>query len=138
MDAGLDHARSYLGHAYLRMGDAQKAIEEFERRTSITIGSVADLPAAHAFTGRRDEAVAELERLLTTARERYVSAYDVATVYAALGDTPAAPDRLERAMERRDAPIPLIGVDPAFDVLHADPRFVRMEVPRCSDEPRCS
>jgi hypothetical protein len=31
-------------------------------------------------TGRRDESVAELERLLTTARERYVSAYDVATI----------------------------------------------------------
>jgi tetratricopeptide (TPR) repeat protein len=83
MDAGFDHARSYLGRAYLRMGEGQKAIEEFGRRTSITIGSVADLPAAHALMGRGDVAIAELERLLTTARERYVSAYDVATVYAA-------------------------------------------------------
>jgi TolB-like protein len=127
MDAGFDHARSYLGRAYLRMGDPRKAIEEFERRTSITIGSVADLPAAHALMGRRNEAVAELERLLTTARERYVSAYDVATVYAALGDTRTALDWLERAMERRDPPIPLIGVDPAFDSLHTDPRFVQLE-----------
>jgi hypothetical protein len=60
-------------------------IEAFERRTSITIGSVADLPAAHALAGHQDEAVAELERPL----------------------------------ERRDSPIPLIGVDPAFDLLHA-------------------
>jgi TolB-like protein len=126
MDAGFDHARSYLGRVYLRMGDAQKAIKAFERRTSITIGSVADLPAAHALAGRRDEAVAELERLLTTAREHYVSAYDVATIYAALGDTQTALDWLERALERRDPPIPLIGVDPAFDLLHADPRFVQV------------
>ena len=102
------------------MGDAQKANEAFERRTSITIGSVADLPAAHVLAGRRDEAIVELERLVTTARERYVSAYDVATIYAALGDTQTALDWLERALERRDPPIPLIGVDPAFDSLHSD------------------
>src|SRR6185503_4603585 len=107
-------------------GDGRKAIEEFQRRKSITIGSVADLPAAHALTGRRDEAVAELERLLAIATERYVSAYDVATIYAALGDTQTALDWLERAIERRDPPIPLIGVDPAFDALHADPRFVQV------------
>jgi hypothetical protein len=63
---------------------------------------------------------------LTTARERYVSAYDVATVYAALDDAQTALDWLERAMERRDPPIPLIGVDPAFDSLYTDPRFVQV------------
>jgi hypothetical protein len=76
--------------------------------------------------GRGDVAIAELERLLTTARERYVSAYDVSTVYAALGDTQTALDWLEHAVERRDPPIPLIGVDPAFDSLHTDPRFVQV------------
>ena len=64
--------------------------------------------------------------MLTTAREHYVSAYDVATVYAALGDTQTALEWLERAMERRDPPISLIRVDPAFDSLHTDPRFVQV------------
>jgi hypothetical protein len=64
--------------------------------------------------------------LLTTATTRYVSAHDVATIYAALGDTRTALDWLERALERRDPPIPLVGVDPAFDALHADPRFVQV------------
>ena len=48
----------------------------------------------------------------------YVPAYDVATAYAALGDTSAALDWLERAQE-----MTFVQLDPAFDGLRANPRF---------------
>jgi tetratricopeptide (TPR) repeat protein len=128
MDAALDHARSVLGRTYLRLGDTERAIEEFERRRTITIGSVADLPAAHALAGNRDKAIAGLRRLLATARKRYVSPYDVATIYAALGNTHRALNWLERAVEFRDPTILLAAIDPALDSLRADPRFVNLVV----------
>ena len=118
MDPGLDHARSFLGRTYLRSGEAEKAIEQFQRRRSTTYGSAADLAAAHALAGRRDEALAGLRCLLDAALVRYVPAYDVATAYAALGDTSAALDWLERAQE-----MTFVQLDPAFDGLRANPRF---------------
>jgi serine/threonine-protein kinase len=118
MDASFDHARSYLGRTYLRMGDIDRALEEFLRRTNTTIGSAADVAAAHALAGRRDEALIELHRLLDVARERYVSPYDVTTVYVALGDTRAALDWLERTWA-----LPFVDLDPALDALREQPEF---------------
>ncbi len=126
MDAAFDHARSYLGRACLRLGDFDRAIAEFQSRSSTTIGSTADLPSAYALAGRTAEAEAELERLLNDATRRFVSAYDLATVHAALGDREAALDSLERAIEQRAQPINFLGVDPAFDALRRDARFERM------------
>ena len=70
--------------------------------------------------------MAELERLLDPLTGQYVSAFDVATVYAALGMTAETLDWLERAIDQRAQPINFLGVDPAFDTLRAEPRFVRI------------
>jgi DNA-binding winged helix-turn-helix (wHTH) protein/tetratricopeptide (TPR) repeat protein len=126
MDGGFDHARSYLGRAYLRVGEFERAIEEFQRRTSVTIGSVADLPAAYALAGRRNDAVEELERLLGAPKDRYVSAFDIATIYAALNAPEDVLKWLDIAIEQRAQPIMFLAVDPAFDALRADPRFARL------------
>jgi DNA-binding winged helix-turn-helix (wHTH) protein/tetratricopeptide (TPR) repeat protein len=123
MDVGFDHARSYLGRAYLRVGEFERAIQEFQRRTSVTIGSVADLPAAYALAGRTRDAAAELELLLRAQTERYVSAFDIATIYAALNVPGGALEWLDRAIDQRAQPIMFLAVDPAFDGLRADRRF---------------
>jgi DNA-binding winged helix-turn-helix (wHTH) protein len=123
MDSSLDHARSVLGRTYLRLGNTRKAIEQFERRRAITIGSVADLPAAHALSGSREEAIAGLRRLLNAARKRHVSPYDIATIYAAMNDAPKALDWLERAVDLRDPTLPLLPIDPALDPLRSQLRF---------------
>ena len=126
MDTGFDHARSLLGRAWLRLGQFDRAIREFRSRSSTTIGSAADLPAALALAGRTANATAEFERLLDPPKGRYVSAFDVATVYAALGMTADTLDWLERAIDQRAQPINFLGVDPAFDSLRAEPRFERI------------
>lgn len=126
MDGGFDHARSYLGRAYLRVGQFERAIQEFRRRTSVTIGSVADLPAAYALAGRTEDAMAELELLLRVAKDRYVSAFDIATIYAALNVPECALEWLDKAIDQRAQPIMFLAVDPVFDTLRADPRFARL------------
>jgi DNA-binding winged helix-turn-helix (wHTH) protein/Tfp pilus assembly protein PilF len=124
MDAGFDVARSFLGRSFLRLGEFERAIRQFERRTNRVAGSFADLAATYALSGRIDEAKAELETLLRSAEHRYVSALDVATIHAALGNDDAALDWLERAFEQRW--VPFVMVDPAFHRLHGQPRFARL------------
>jgi DNA-binding winged helix-turn-helix (wHTH) protein/Tfp pilus assembly protein PilF len=124
MDAGFDVARSYLGRSFLRLGEFERAIEQFERRTNRVAGSFADLAVTYALSGRIDEAKAELERLLQRAKSQYVSPFDVATIQAALKNDEAALDWLEQAFEQRS--FPFVAVDPSFHRLRGEPRFVRL------------
>ena len=52
-----------------------------------------------------------------------MSAYHVAVIYAALGDTDRAFERLEGAFEERSPWIGYMKVDPRVDPLRSDPRF---------------
>ncbi len=126
LDASFDHARSYLGRSWLQLGEAERAIEHFQRRTSVTLGSVADLAAAHALSGRVADAERELHELMNSAGHRYVSAYDVATVHAALGHPEPALDWLERAMRERSQPINFVRLDPMFRALRSEARFAEI------------
>ena len=54
---------------------------------------------------------------------RYVSPFDVALVYVALGDLDTAIERLEEAVEARTPDLVMSRVDPRLDVLRDDPRF---------------
>jgi len=52
-----------------------------------------------------------------------VSAYHVAAIYGALGDTDEAFEWLDRAYEERSPWIGYMNVDPRLDPLRSDPRF---------------
>jgi len=119
MDPTYDLARSYLGRTYLRLGRPDHAFEEFRQRRGATYCSAADVGSAHAIAGRRAEALAHVQGLLESAS--YVSSYDIATVYAALGDTEASLGWLERALEMM-----FVDVDPTFDGLRENAQFQRI------------
>jgi len=118
------HARSLLGRCWLRLGQPEKALEQFSLRKEASIGSAADEPAALAVAGRHDEAKARLDALLEMRTTGYVSAYDLATIYAAQGEHALSLDWLEIAMEERAQPVAALGVDPAFRALHGESRFL--------------
>ena len=120
---GMDHARSWLGRAYMRKGDYERAIREFQMRKSASVQSYSDLAAAYALAGRRQEALAELERLMTLSRERYVSAYDIAIIHVSLGNSNEAFAWLDRAIDERAMPLVVLRFDPAFDQIRDDPRM---------------
>ena len=56
-------------------------------------------------------------------KHTHVSPYNVATVYAALGDRDQAFTWLEKAYEGRSWYATVLHVDPDLDNLHSDPRF---------------
>jgi hypothetical protein len=85
---------------------------------------MAALGHVYAVAGRKGEArkiLAELEEL---AKHRYVSPYDRATVYAGLGEKDQAITWLERAYQERSDGLVFLKVEPKFDGLRSDPRFV--------------
>lgn len=128
-DATLDlaphfaHAQSVLGRSWLRLGDVDRALQLFHLRSGETIGSAADIPAALALAGRRTESTRYLEELLAARGERYVSAFDIATIYAAQNDASDALDWLDIALAERAQPICALAVDPAFKHLREETRF---------------
>jgi tetratricopeptide (TPR) repeat protein len=78
---------------------------------------------AYAKSGRRQEAEALIRRWKELEKTKYVSHYQMATTYAALGDKETAFAELERAYQERDWFLIRIKVDPFLDPLRDDPRF---------------
>jgi DNA-binding winged helix-turn-helix (wHTH) protein/TolB-like protein/Flp pilus assembly protein TadD len=126
LDERADNARSFLIRDYLGKGEYERALKEIDRRPLQAPGSNAFRAEALALSGRRKEALAELDRVLKSSKERYVAAYDIALIYAALADTENAFLFLERAMEDRSTLINFLAQDAMFDALHTDPRFASL------------
>ena len=82
---GIAHA--LLGRIYLHTGRYDLALAEFAQVRGPTPGSFGDVGQALALSGRRAEALAELDRVLKLSTQRYVPAGDIASIYASLGDT---------------------------------------------------
>jgi DNA-binding winged helix-turn-helix (wHTH) protein/TolB-like protein/Flp pilus assembly protein TadD len=123
MAPDLPTAHTYLAVAHLRRGDFALAQEHLARAPSRTPGRAAYPGQILALMGHRDEALAEIRRLIDESREQYVAAYDIATVYAALGDADETMAWLDRAVDERSQLIAWLRWDPVFDDLRHDPRY---------------
>jgi tetratricopeptide (TPR) repeat protein len=116
-------AHALLGRVYLHTGRYDLALAEFAKIHGPTPGSFGDVGQALALSGRRAEALVELDRVLKLSTQRYISGVDIASIYAGLGDTDNAIARLDRALQERAPTLGWLAQNPAFDRLHDDPRF---------------
>jgi len=114
-----------LGQIYLEQNNAAEALAELEAvsRRYDSPYILAVLARAHGMAGRVEEAKRVLERMLAAGNESYVSAYDLATVFACIGDRDNAFAQLERAYQAREPWMVKLDVDPALDRLRDDGRF---------------
>jgi tetratricopeptide (TPR) repeat protein len=126
LDDRADNARAFLIRNLIAKGDYDRALAEYDQRPIQMPGSNAHRAQALALAGRREAALVELDRVLRLSKERYVAAYDIALIYAALADTENTFLWLERAMEDRSTQMCLLAQDPMFDAVHADPRFASL------------
>ncbi len=115
---------SNLGRIYLAKGDVDEAIKFYEEGERMTQRPSAGLAIAYARIGRQADAERKLEELLQRARQTYYRADQIATVYAALGQTDTALEWLERAYSEHSSSLTGIGVRSEFRPLRQDPRFV--------------
>ena len=126
LDERADGARSMLIRDLIGKGDYERALREIGKRPIQSPGSNAFRAQALALSGRRKEALAELDRVLKLSKQRYVAAYDIALIYAALADTGNVFRWLDRAIEDRSTLVTFLAQDPMLDALHADPRFAAL------------
>jgi hypothetical protein len=89
---------------------------------------IADLAYSYGVSGQGEEAKHLIDRLGEIARGRYVSPCDIAVSYLGLGDKDSALQWLEKAYENHDAGLMWLKVDPVFDDLRSDPRFLDLLV----------
>jgi DNA-binding winged helix-turn-helix (wHTH) protein/TolB-like protein/tetratricopeptide (TPR) repeat protein len=123
LDERADNAREFLIRDLIVKGDYDRALAEYDKRPLQMPGSNAHRAQALALSGRRAAALVELDRVLKLSKERYVPAYDIALIYAALADTEHTFAWLERAVEDRSTMMVFLAQDPMFDALHGDPRW---------------
>jgi DNA-binding winged helix-turn-helix (wHTH) protein/tetratricopeptide (TPR) repeat protein len=126
MDPNFAVAHWHLGLAYEQKGMFDDAIAEFQKATTLSGGSPlmkASLGNAYAKANRKDEAIMILDELKELSKQRYMSSYEAAAIYVALGDNEQAFQLLERAYKERCFHLVYLKVWPQFRVVCADPRF---------------
>lgn len=129
VESKLHWTRLMLGCVYEQQGKFTEAIAEFNQARLINDNPqvLASLGHAYALSGQRLETQKVLAELQDTARRKYVSPYDLATIYAGLGEREQALAWLEKAYEERSGWLWLwLKVDPKFDGLRADERFRKL------------
>lgn len=83
----------------------------------------ADLGHLFAVWGKRAEAQQVLTELIKKSEQGYTSAYDIAVIYAGLGETGQAFYWLDKAIEQRPFWLCWLKLDPRLDGLRRDPHF---------------
>jgi serine/threonine protein kinase/tetratricopeptide (TPR) repeat protein len=127
MDPDFLRAHVGLGLALGHQGHHEEAIEEFQRAGELSGGGASQLAAlgyGYAVANRPVEALAIVEKLKERSRKQYVPPAMVSFVFCGLGDKDQAMAWLEKAYEVRDPWLTGLKVDPIFDSLRSDPRFL--------------
>jgi len=121
-----DAARVLLIRALVANGDVKAALQQLPLRFSeVPFTSEDGLVYAHA--GRRDEALAQIERLERRAKEGYGMGYEIAVIYAALGDKEKACAALLRSLTDHSQWIGWMKLDPRMDPLRDQPCFAEAQ-----------
>ena len=81
--------------------------------------------------GQTVEANNVLAMLEDIARERYVPPYAMAIVHAGLDHPEQAMEWLDRSLVSHDIHLAFLTIDPKWDALRSDPRFISV-LQRCS------
>ena len=120
-------ANFMLGTALVEKRMYPEALSQFNKATELSKGnaeSIAMTGYTWAMAGDSAKAQGVLLELKSRIGQRYVPAEHVATLCAALGNKDEAFAWLEKACENHDFRLCRLKVDPRWDSLRSDPRFV--------------
>jgi len=122
-------AHLILGWAYERKQMFPEALTELRQSVQLTNNApltLASFGEALAESGDHRGALEILAQLSERAKVRYVSAYDISMIYAALSDNDRAFQWLQKAEADRSSFLPYITWDRRADGLRSDPRFPQL------------
>lgn len=127
MDRNFAQTYVWLGLVYEQLGRYSEAMGAFRKAIELFPGgstqALAQLGHCYAKSGNKSEALKTLAELQQLAKSRYVSAYHLAAIYAALGDKDQTFAQLNKAFEERSEWLVNIKLDRRFHVVNSDPRF---------------
>jgi eukaryotic-like serine/threonine-protein kinase len=120
----------FLGRAYEQKGKLPEAIAEFQRALELEEDNAeiwSGLGHAYALSGKRAEAQKVLEHLKGVSAHSWVAPYNIAVIYAGLGEKEQAFAFLDQAYKDRSYYLPTyLATDARIDSLRSDPRFVEL------------
>jgi serine/threonine-protein kinase len=126
MDKRSTFAYRNIGLAYLQQGEKEKAIGALSKAVEFSNGGLAFetyLGFAFGVAGEKKKAREILQRLDSSARRQYVSAYNFAMIYLGLDQIDETFTYLEKALGERSGVMPFLNVEPMVDGLRDDSRF---------------
>lgn len=129
MDPTFALAHYRLGQVYVLRGDYEHAIAPLKQAVALSNGSpraMAELGLAYALADNVKPARDIIETLQQRSKDRYVSPFNFALVYAGLGQGDSTFDWLRRAEQERSPSLNFLILSPAFTGLRKDPRFTRL------------
>ncbi len=117
---------NYLGRAYEQKDRLREAISEFQRAIRLEPAAAENrsiLGHTYAISGNKAQALKIIDELKERSNTSYVPPYNIAIVYAGLGDKDQAFAWLDRAFEERSGYLTWLTTDPQLDGLRPDSRF---------------
>ncbi len=115
----------FAASAYIEKGMFREAIAESDKEKELQGFNTFPFGIyALAKSGKPAEARAALEELLKLSTTRYVSPYNIALIYNSLDERGNALEWLEKAYEQRDPKMTVLKVEPKWNNLRNEPRFI--------------
>jgi DNA-binding winged helix-turn-helix (wHTH) protein/tetratricopeptide (TPR) repeat protein len=115
-----------LGYAYEQKGSYEEAIESYQKARMLSGASSSTtrtLGHLYAVSGKVEEAQTLLNELKEVSQHRYVSPYDIAGIYAGLGQREKALEWLEQACLDHSGSLVWLKLDNTFKSLRPEPAF---------------
>ncbi len=116
----------FISRVYTEKGMHSEALAEAKKAAELSGNSQSHAYRAYALAkwGKLSEARAVLAELLKSSTETYVPPYNIALAYNAVGEPERALDYLEKGFSERDLRMVFLKVEPQWDSLRSEPRFV--------------
>jgi tetratricopeptide (TPR) repeat protein len=128
MDPTYAIAHRIRGMALEKLGRFEEALGSLQRGAELSGATLYATLVAQALAnaGRQEEARRALADLEEAAQRRYVGPYGLSAAYLAMGDRDRAFAKLAEALAQRSHWLTLLDVDPDFDTVRTDPRFLEI------------
>jgi Flp pilus assembly protein TadD len=126
MDPTFVPAHIALGAAYEDQGIWLQAVSEYQKAVDLSQNNpiaLASLGSAYGHLGDQAAARKMIARLQEASKHHYVSAFDMATVFAGVGDSDTAFQWLEKAYAQRESQMAFLNITRRMDPLRSDPRL---------------
>jgi serine/threonine-protein kinase len=126
LDQNSRFAPNCMAQVYEKQGRYAEAIREFRKAVEVSGSPSENLSAlghCYAISGRRSEAMATLKELEEKYTKRESAAFNLAAVYAGLGEKDPAFAWLEKDFQSRNGTLFQITLRSTFDTLRSDARY---------------